>query len=245
MSIPLVCVNGVVPPELTFARLARDVTERPVRLHDLVGYREELPPGYGVDTELHALGDAVDGRAHLLGYSAGASVTLAFAAAYPDRVASLTLVEPPWIGYPDGTAFQAGMDTVMLDTPADRRWETFHELLTRPGADVPPPPPNPPPWAPGRVARGEDVWRALRTHAIPIEQLRPIKAPVYLPVAADSHPWFTDAAYRLAGGFSAATVEMYPGNHVRPRHVSAAERFVAALRTLWAAAGDPSPWPSR
>jgi len=92
MSIPLVCVNGVVPPELTFAGLARDVTERPVLLHDLVGYREVLPPGYGVDAELHALADAVDGRAHLLGYSAGASVTLAFAAAYPDRVASLTLV---------------------------------------------------------------------------------------------------------------------------------------------------------
>ena len=55
MSIPLVCVNGVVPPELTFARLARDVTERPVRLHDLVGYREELPPGYGVDTIMLAI----------------------------------------------------------------------------------------------------------------------------------------------------------------------------------------------
>jgi pimeloyl-ACP methyl ester carboxylesterase len=238
MGIPLVCVNGVVPPELTFARLARDVTERPVRLHDLVGYREVLPARYGVDAELHALADAVGGRAHLLGYSAGASMTLAFAVAHPDQVASLTLVEPPWIGFPDGTAFQAGMDTVMLDTPADQRWDTFHELLTRPGADVPPSPPTPPSWAAGRIVRGENVWRALRAHLIPVERLRPIKAPVYLPVAADSHPWFTDAAYRLADWFPAATVEIYPGNHVRPPHVSAAERFVAALRTLWAAAGD-------
>src|SRR3954447_27075168 len=201
MTIPLVCVNGVVPPELTFARLARDVTERPVRLHDLVGYQEVLPPGYGIDAELHALAGAVDGWAHLLGYSAGASVTLAFAVAHPERVASLTLVEPPWIGHRDGTAFQAGMDAVMLDTPADQRWETFHRLLTRPGADVPPPAPKPPSWAAGRIARGEDVWRALRAHTIPTERLRPIKAPVYLPVAADSHPWFTDAAYRLADGF--------------------------------------------
>ena len=46
--ISLVCVNGVVPPELTFAKLVRDVTERPVRLHDLVGYSEVLPPGYAV-----------------------------------------------------------------------------------------------------------------------------------------------------------------------------------------------------
>jgi pimeloyl-ACP methyl ester carboxylesterase len=240
MNFPLVCVNGVVPPELTFARLAGDVTERPVRLHDLVGYRETLPAGYGIDAELSALGAVVDGGAHLLGYSAGASVTLAFAAAHPDRIASLTLIEPPWIGAWDGTEFQAGMDTVMLDTPPDRRWETFHHLLTRPGADVPPPPPNPPAWAAGRVARGEQVWRALRVHPIPAERLRSITAPVYLPVAADSHPWFTDAARSLAERFVSANVEIYPGNHVRPPHVAEAERFVAALRSLWAAAGDPA-----
>ena len=238
MILPLVCVNGVVPPELTFARLVRDVTERPVRLHDLVGYREVLPPGYRLEAELSALGAVVNGSAHLLGYSAGASVTLAFAAAHPDRVASLTLVEPPWIGVADGTEFQAGMDAVMFDTPAERRWETFHQLLTRPGADVPPPPPNPPPWAAGRVARGEQVWRALRAHPIPAERLASITAPVYLPVAADSHPWFVDAAHQLADRFQTATVDVYPGNHVRPPHVSEADRFVAALRSLWATAGD-------
>lgn len=241
MIFPLVCVNGVVPPELTFARLAGDVTERPVRLHDLVGYRDVLPSGYGIDAELSALGAVVDGRAHLLGYSAGASVTLAFAAAHPDRIASLTLIEPPWIGTHDGTRFQVGMDTVMLDTPPDRRWEMFHRLLTRPGAAVPPPPPNPPVWAAGRVAHGERVWRALRAHPIATERLRSITAPVYLPVAADSHPWFTDAAHRLAERFESARVEVYPGNHVRPPHVAEAERFVAALRALWAAAGDPAP----
>ena len=237
--ISLVCVNGVVPPELTFAKLVRDVTERPVRLHDLVGYSEVLPPGYDIETEIDALGQVVDETAvHLLGYSAGASVTLAFAAARPHRVASLTLVEPPWIGAPDGTDFQAHMDEVMLHTPADRRWEEFHRLLTRPGADVPPPPPNPPPWAPLRVARGEQVWEALRAHLIGADRLAAITAPVYLPVAADSHPWFTDAARRLAAQFPVATVEVFPGNHVRPPHVSDAGRFVARLRALWAAAGD-------
>ena len=43
MILSLACVNGVVPPELTFARLVREVVERPVRLHDLVGYSEVLP----------------------------------------------------------------------------------------------------------------------------------------------------------------------------------------------------------
>ncbi len=239
--ISLVCVNGVVPPKLTFAKLVRDVTERPVRLHDLVGYSEVLPPGYDIETELDALAAVVDEpTVHLLGYSAGASVALAFAAARPQRVASLTLVEPPWVGAPDGTAFQAHMDEVMLHTPADRRWEEFHRLLTRPGADVPPPPPNPPPWAPLRVARGEQVWEALRAHLIGADRLAAVTAPVYLPVAADSHPWFTDAAHRLAAQFPLATVEVFPGNHVRPPHVSDAARFVARLRALWAAAGDPA-----
>jgi pimeloyl-ACP methyl ester carboxylesterase len=240
MILPLVCVNGVVPPELTFARLVRDITDRPVRLHDLVGYRETLPTDYDVDSELTALGDALNGGAHLLGYSAGASVTLAFAAAYPTRIASLTLVEPPWIGAADGTAFQADMDTVMLDTPAEQRWTSFHKLLTRPGADIPPPPPNPPSWAAARVARGEQVWRALRAHLIPAQRLASITVPVYLPVAADSHPWFTDAAHHLAERFTNATVEIFPGNHVRPPHVSASERFVARLRALWRSAGDPN-----
>lgn len=238
MILPLVCVNGVVPPELTFARLVRDITDRPVRLHDLVGYTDTLPADYDIGTELSALGAATDGAVHLLGYSAGASVTLAFAAAHPDRIASLTLVEPPWIGAPDGTSFQARMDAVMLDTPAQKRWVAFHELLTRPGADIPPPPPNPPPWAAGRVARGEQVWRALRAHLIPAYRLASIAVPVYLPVAADSHPWFADAAHRLADQFPTATVEIFPGNHVRPPHVSATERFLTRLRALWREAGD-------
>jgi hypothetical protein len=193
MSYPLVCVNGVVPPELTFARLVRAVTDRPVRLHDLVGYGEALPAGYGIETELTA---------------------------------------------PDGSEFQAGMDTVMHDTPVEQRWVALHELLTRPGADVPPPPPNPPPWAAGRVDRGQQVWQALQAHRIDPERLGSIKAPVYFAVAADSHPWFTQAANRLAARFARATVEVYPGNHVRPPHVSDADRFLAALRALWAAAGD-------
>jgi pimeloyl-ACP methyl ester carboxylesterase len=237
MALSLVCVNGVVPPELTFARLVREVAERPVRLHDLVGYSELLPPGYGVETEIDALDQVVDRpAAHLLGYSAGASVALAFASARPDRVASLTLVEPPWVGAPDGSGFQRHMDEVMLHTPAERRWEEFHRLLTRPGADVPPPPPNPPPWAARRIARGEQVWEALRAHLIGADRLAALTAPVFLPVAADSHPWFTDAAHRLAAQLPSATVEVFPGNHVRPPHVGEPERFAARLRELWAGA---------
>ena len=106
------------------------------------------------------------------------------------------------------------------------------------GTDVPPQPPRPPPWAAGRVDRGQQVWRALRAWPIDPERLASIKAPVYLPVAADSHPWFTDVAHRLATRFASATVETYPGNHVRPPHVSDPDRFLAALRALWSAAGD-------
>jgi hypothetical protein len=129
----------------------------------------------------------------------------------------------------------------MLDTPVERRWVALHELLTRPGADVPPPPSNPPPWAAGRVDRGQAVWRALRARLIEPERLTSIEAPVYLAVAADSHPWFTGAANRLAAQFTSATVEIYPGNHVRPPHISEADRFLAALRALWTAAGDAAP----
>jgi hypothetical protein len=135
------------------------------------------------------------------------------------------------------------MNEIMLQTPVDLRWDLFHRLLTRPGAAVPPPPPDPPAWAPLRVARGEQVWRALASETIDPQRLRDFRQPVYLPVARDSHPWFGAAARRLAGAFPTAHVEEYPGSHVDPPHVGEAAHFATALRRLWASAGDPAAHP--
>jgi pimeloyl-ACP methyl ester carboxylesterase len=230
--VDLICLNGVVPARLTFAALAAALGFGELR--DLAAYQTSLD-GYTLDTELAALSAAIHPRpaVHLLGYSAGASVALAYAARHPTTVATLTLIEPPWTGLPDPSGFTDRMDKIMLHTAPDRRWPVFHELLTRPGADVPPPPATPPPWAHERVARGGDIWRALRAAALTPAQIGAFTRPVYLPYADDSHPFFADTAHTLAKLFPDARVDEYAGNHIRPPHVSEPARFATALRKLW------------
>ena len=239
MAASLVCLNGAVPAYLTFAPLVRALPERNLVLRDLLGYADPPPNGYTLDAELSAL-DAVvvalGGTVHLLGYSAGASVALAYAAAYPHHLASLTLAEPPWIGDDAGDPverdFLTRLDQVMLGTPAERRWEPFHAALAPPGAPAPPLPARVPAWAPLRVAAGERIWRALRSAPLDLSTLATLRGPLYLPVAGDSHPRFATAAHRLATAAPASWVDVYSGcTHVDPPHVRHPARFAAALRS--------------
>jgi pimeloyl-ACP methyl ester carboxylesterase len=66
------------------------------------GYSERTPDGYDMETaqaDLSALLDAlaIDRPVHLIGNSYGATLALAYGLAHPERVASLTLVEPPFL----------------------------------------------------------------------------------------------------------------------------------------------------
>lgn len=82
-------------------------TRRVVRMQLLAvdyGLRNEpLPPDYSVKTESEALRRALDGvgihRADFAAWSFGAEVTLDFALDNPNRVRTLTLIEPPafWV----------------------------------------------------------------------------------------------------------------------------------------------------
>jgi pimeloyl-ACP methyl ester carboxylesterase len=233
VALPLICVNGVVPAGLTFAALAAEFHgQRPVVLHDLVGYAQPRPEPYDLGAELTALG-ALPAPTHLFGYSAGASVALAFALHAPERIATLTLFEPPWVGLAPVGWFEREMDRVLLDVPAALRWERFHHLLTRPGVAVPPLPSDPPPWVAARARQGADVWRALRATTLDPARLRAFHTPVLLALADGSHPFFAESAGRLAGLLPTVRVERFPGNHVQAPHVVAAPRFAAALRRLF------------
>ncbi|HXV58063.1 MAG TPA: alpha/beta fold hydrolase [Gaiellaceae bacterium] len=68
----------------------------------------EPPPGYGLDVEIAGILREADARGwelfHLVGYSAGGAVCLAFTAVRPDKVASLALLELAWAGTRDQSA---------------------------------------------------------------------------------------------------------------------------------------------
>src|SRR4051812_31186867 len=54
--------------------------------------------GHEIAGILRAAGEAGFERFHLAGYSGGGAASLAFAAEHPERLASLALLEPAWMG---------------------------------------------------------------------------------------------------------------------------------------------------
>ena len=74
-----------------------------VRSVELAEAEAPIPPGYGTSTEREALRATLDAlgldRVDLVGWSYGGHISLAFALAYPERVRTLTVIEPPaaWI----------------------------------------------------------------------------------------------------------------------------------------------------
>jgi pimeloyl-ACP methyl ester carboxylesterase len=108
---------------------------------DLEVYADIRPPdGYGLDTEVEGIGRAADAAGwdtfHLLGYSAGGAVSLAFAACFLGRLQSLALIEPGWIGNRDWTpeevAQWAEMERIMT-LPEPQRMPAFIRNPLRPG----------------------------------------------------------------------------------------------------------------
>lgn len=79
-----------------------------------------------------------------MGYSAGGSIALAFAAAYPDRVKSLALVEPGEIGH--GTLALENAEwgdwEKTMALPPEEGMRLFVSQVVAPGVEMPAPPPG-------------------------------------------------------------------------------------------------------
>ena len=79
---------------------------------------------------VYRLGSHLPARAHLVGWSLGGELALAFAQKYPDRVASLTLISstPCFLNCDD---WQAGQPTALLDDFDERLAKNPPALLKR------------------------------------------------------------------------------------------------------------------
>src|SRR4029077_9236879 len=90
----------------------------------------EPPPGYTLDDEvtgvLRTARDAGFDRFHLVGYSAGGASSLAFAAQHPERLLSLALIEPAWMGNDD------------LSPEEQAVWRAFDRIATLPSTELMP-----------------------------------------------------------------------------------------------------------
>lgn len=239
--------GGVMPADLSYGSLLRVLGDhvRPL-VKDLEVYAGDTPPeGFGLGTEVEGIRRVADAAGaisfHLVGYSAGGASSLAFTAKYPDRLLSLTLIEPAWIGTPTPEDAQdwAELNRLMTLPPAEQM-AAFGRWQMRPGippVSVPLPPGPPPAWMVKRPAGLIAFSRAFNSYTLDQNRYRLMHGPVYYAFGTLSTRYYERASRKLAGLFPDFQVEEYEGrSHFDPPHRAEPERFAHALKLMWARA---------
>jgi len=154
--------GSVLPADLAYGALVDALGDDVrARAKDLEIYATDEPPvDYGLETEIEAVLTAADAagfeRFHLVGYSGGGAISAALVARHPERVLSLALLEPAWVGNAGMTAPERDVwaSFERIRELSDREMmERFVRAQLAPGVDPPPPAPGPePPWMAKRPA---------------------------------------------------------------------------------------------
>ncbi|MDA0799043.1 MAG: hypothetical protein O2826_06295 [Chloroflexi bacterium] len=247
-KLPVFLIGGagpVAPREFAALIAALGPVRQVVPLDMLVFHGGPPEPGFSLDTETNALLRSMDeigaDGAHIVGYSGGAAVALAFACDHPGRVASLTLEEPAWIGSDGATVLEErfwGDLTAAMELQPYEALLGFRDLMVQPqvSASLPAVAADAP-WirslvegvrvSIGAFAGAEVDWATLQRSPFPI----------YAVVGSLSNPVFELRSRRLAERLPRATVEVFEGlHHVVPPHRAAAEELAARLQAMWAQA---------
>jgi pimeloyl-ACP methyl ester carboxylesterase len=207
----------------------------------------EPPPGYTLDHEiagvLRAAEEAGFDRFHLVGYSGGGASSLAFAAKYPERLLTLALIEPAWMGNeglsPEEQVVWREFDRIAT-LPSDQMMQAFVANQLAPGVDPPPPPPGPPPpWMATRPAGLRAFMTTFRSSTLDLDRLRTFEQPVYFALGGRSNPnYYGQMATRAGKIFPDFTLDVFEErHHFDPPHRIEPERTARALRAHWARAG--------
>ncbi|GAA1018722.1 MULTISPECIES: alpha/beta fold hydrolase [Amycolatopsis] len=174
------------------------------------GYQPS-PPAARIDPDRDAadVAELLGDGAHLLGTSMGGVVAMRAAALAPDKVWSLTVVEPPALPNGSGRPAADQLATALRDywaANADSDPATFVAGFLR-VLNVDLPSPLPPPMA--EAARNLMTERPWETD-VPVEALARTPFPK-LVVTGGGTPGFEDVADALAEGLSAKRV-LFPGS---------------------------------
>jgi pimeloyl-ACP methyl ester carboxylesterase len=245
-ELPVVFIPGIVTPaELSYGPLLNVLGDqiRPI-VKDLEIYATDAPPSnYGLEMEVEGILRAAEGagarRFHLVGFSAGGAAALAFTAKYPERLRSLALIEPAWIGRiaAEDADEWATLGQIMTLPPGERM-RAFVVWHMRPGVQPPAmqQPPGPPPaWMAKRPAGQEAMVRAFNTYKLDQNRFRLFHGPVYFALGSLTASSFEHAAQTLARLFPNFHLEIYEGrSHFDPPHRAEPERLARALQALWA-----------
>jgi pimeloyl-ACP methyl ester carboxylesterase len=245
MKPQVICVPGSVAPAAQRYRPLIEAVGDAADLHlkDLEVYREARPPaGYSIDEELTAIDHIADAkgldRFHLIGYSGGGFVSLAYAGTRPRRLLSLGLFEAAQIPGELTDAelrFYAGLGQKLEGLSGDAFMSTFIREQVKPGATLVPPPPGPvSPEMQKRPAGIAALIKAFRAFPFDRELFRAAEFPVFYAYGDLSHEEQALKPGILAQLFPDIHVRRYAGVHhfVAPEQIYTREH-ASSLLNLW------------
>jgi pimeloyl-ACP methyl ester carboxylesterase len=236
----------VLPAQLAFGALIEalgpDVQAVAKDLEIYAG--DEPPPGWSLDTEIEGVLREADAQGwetfHLAGYSGGGAAALAFAAKHPERLLSLTLLEPAWAGNWDWSRAHAELwkKFEALETlPPEQFMAAFMRLGVKPDVVLPPPPPgDPPPWMAKRPAGIKVFLKSFTSYDLDRGRLASFEQPVLFVLGGLSNPdQYGEIASRLARVFFPDFhLEIFPKrHHFDAPHRVEPERLAELLRRHW------------
>ena len=247
MKPQVICVPGSVAPAAQRYRPLIEAVADAADLHlkDLEVYREPVPPSdYSVEEELDAI-DRLAGsksldRFHLIGYSGGGFISLAYAGTRPERVISLALFEPariPGTMTGEEAAAFAALEAKLHGLQGSEFMAAFVREQVKPGVQVPPPPASLSPEMQKRPAGITALIRAFEDYAFDRRLLAEAQFPAFLAYGDQTHEVESIKAGILARLFGDIRVRRYSGiHHFVPPEMIYTAAYAQALLSHWRAA---------
>jgi pimeloyl-ACP methyl ester carboxylesterase len=246
--------GSVLPADLAYGALIQALgPEVQAVAKDLELYKTDEPPAdWTLDTEVDGVRREADERGwrtfHLVGYSGGGAVALAFAAKHPDRLQSLALLEPAWAGNWDlSPAYSRHWKQYqeLEGLPSEQFMPAFMRLQVRPDVVLPPQEPGPPPpWMAKRPAGIRAFLRSFKEYDLDRARLAAFDRPVFFALGGLSHPDdYGEIAARLSRVFFPDFhLEVFPHrHHFDPPHRIEPARLAEGLRRHWGSVEASTP----
>ncbi len=216
----------------------RKVIRVQLRSVELTEAGEPFPADYGIPTECEALLTTVDALGlesfDLVGWSHGGFVSLAFALEYPERVRTLSLVEPAavWIPRETGHASDALARAEADDRSLSGREITIRDLedflvragLGEPGDDFESLP-QWPAWVRNRQVLS--IFRTLWDHTDSLERLRALDVPLLAVKGTETAELEAAVVDDLVATVPHGSLVELPGGHAC--HIENIDRFLDEL----------------
>jgi pimeloyl-ACP methyl ester carboxylesterase len=239
---PCIFLPGIIAPAvIRYAALIRELGPRArAYTKELEVYTLSPPPqDFGITDEVVGLltwtRRAGLERFHLYGHSGGGAVALAFTAAHPEHVVSLTLDEAAF-DFSDEMRSELNehreLQRSLLDDPG-QAMRTFMRLELKPGVEFAPPTGGPPP-LPNRPAGTAAFLRAFEQHTIDVDALRGFRHPVLYTRGSLSAERYERSSGRLAEIFPDFREVVFEGlHHLNTSNLAEPARVAQLLTDLW------------